>query len=836
MKRVKSTGRSNSKRSAPIAESNSQKIRAAEAKFRGLLESAPDACVIVNTDGRIVLVNFQTEKMFGYKRDELIGEPVETLMPERFRKAHVGHRARYSSERSTRPVGTSQELAGQRKDGSEFPVDISLSSMETEDGVLVTSIIRDVSERKRAEEALRASDERYRTLVESTFEGITITRAGKILEANESFARMFGYELPEVIGQSPVEMTTPESAELISKNIQSGFEKPYEITGIKKDGATICIEVIGKNCVYQGHEARITAFRDITERKRAEEALRDSEGRYRALVETSPDVIYTISPNGTLTSLNTAFETLTGWSCDEWIGKNFAPVIHPDDRPLAVDQIQRLLRQEEIPPTTELRVVTKSGKHLIGEFASTLQMQKGRVVGVLGIVRDITERKQAEEELQRLNRELEKEQQEIEKLNRSLEGRVKERTQKLRLATQEMQQRNQQLLDARAQAATDWLTGLRNHRTFQEKVRDEVSQAQANGTSLGLIMLDIDGFKQVNDSLGHQAGDDILRLLAQALTGVVRWQDAYRYGGDEFAVLLPGSDGPKATRIAERLRRAVAKRTDGNGAKVTVSLGIADFPHTVDSADQLIYGADAAMYWAKSAGKNRVCDWNKLLKGRTEGSLPWYAADRGVKAPDVVAALVAALAAKDPVTAAHTQRCSWYTAKLAEELGLGEEETSVIRLASLLHDIGKLAVPDEVLLKPGPLNEDEWAIMKQHPAAALHVLGHIRSIADATPAILHHHEHFDGSGYPDGLAGEDIPLASRILLVTDAFDAMTTDRPYRKAMPVEAAIEELERNSGSQFDSTIVEAFLRILARDGAQPLPSLRPAATKTAATVRTG
>jgi len=227
------------------------------------------------------------------------------------------------------------------------------------------------------------------------------------------------------------------------------------------------------------------------------------------------------------------------------------------------------------------------------------------------------------------------------------------------------------------------------------------------------------------------------------------------------------------------------------------------------------------MYWAKSTGKNRVGRWDRLVSRKAEGAAPWSLTDRAVRAPDVVAALVAALAAKDPITSAHTERCSWSAAKLAEELRLPEEERMVVRVAALLHDIGKLAVPDEVLFKPGPLTEEEWVQMRQHPSAALHVLGQIRSIAEATPAIVHHHEHFDGSGYPDGLAGEEIPVVSRILLVTDAFDAMTTDRPYRKAMPVEAAVEELERNCGNQFDPRVVEAFLEVLSRHGPQPLNS---------------
>jgi diguanylate cyclase (GGDEF)-like protein len=385
----------------------------------------------------------------------------------------------------------------------------------------------------------------------------------------------------------------------------------------------------------------------------------------------------------------------------------------------------------------------------------------------------------------------------------------------LDLASQELTQRNASL---RLQAATDGLTGLANHRTFHERIRIHIDRAQEKGHEVGLIMMDVDGFKRVNDSLGHQAGDSILREIAGILTDTIGAEGSYRYGGDEFAALLPEKGPEETMSVAERVRQVTPKRTTGSGTRVTMSLGIACFPATAETVEELVYGADAAMYWAKSAGKNRVGDWSRLVKERADGRLPWYAADRGVRAPDVVAAFVAALAAKDPLTSAHTERCSWYALTLAEEIGLDEEEMSIVRLASLLHDVGKIAVPDQVLSKPGPLDEKEWAQMKQHPTAALNVLGQIRAITEATPAILHHHEHFDGSGYPDGLKGKDIPIASRILLVTDAFDAMTSDRPYRRAMPVEHAIQELARCSGTQFDPEIVQAFLRILPRNGTLP------------------
>ena len=418
---------------------------------------------------------------------------------------------------------------------------------------------------------------------------------------------------------------------------------------------------------------------------------------------------------------------------------------------------------------------------------------------------------------------------------------VEQNTEKLRDANEELQERHHQLTDARSLASTDPLTGLGNHRAFHKQLQEQVEAARQSGASLGVIILDLDGFKEVNDTRGHQAGDEVLRNVAKALEEVAGERNCYRYGGDELAILVPGTDRSMATELARSVRAAVADLSVDGLPEVTASVGVALFPESGPTAKEIVYRADMAMYNAKATGKNRVNVWGSSLAEHLDGVAP-SSDDNGRRHADVVAALTSALRAKDPQTKDHVERCSWYTGELAAELGLSETEVSVLRVASLLHDIGKIVVPDDILLKPGPLTEAEMKRMKRHPEDGANTLSNVPTAGDAVPVILHHHERFDGTGYPHGLSGEDIPIGARILLVADAFDAMTEDRPYRKAMPVADAVAELKRFSGTQFDPTVVDAFLVVLERTGRYPAKAAdgdaatEPSPATTSAATHTG
>jgi diguanylate cyclase (GGDEF)-like protein len=357
-------------------------------------------------------------------------------------------------------------------------------------------------------------------------------------------------------------------------------------------------------------------------------------------------------------------------------------------------------------------------------------------------------------------------------------------------------------------ARTDALTGLLNHGAMQVRLREEIARAQRDGTVLSCVILDLDDFKQVNDSRGHQAGDELLRGVAELLRAELRpYDQVARYGGDEFVLLLPGSDEETACQVAERVRDAMAAET-APGSRLELagacSLGVAEWHEPLDAA-ALLEHADRALLLAKRTGKGRVA----VANADVERELALVHADQG--SPAAVQALAAAIEERDHYTRDHSDTVVRLARGVAMILGLPSDKVERIAHAALLHDVGKLGVPHEILHKRGALTEEEWAVMAEHPVAGERILLRIPELASIAPIVRHEHEHWDGSGYPDALRGHNIPVGSRIILACDAYEAMTTSRPYRAALTKEHAVAELRAGAGSTYDPDVVEALLDLL-------------------------
>jgi diguanylate cyclase (GGDEF)-like protein len=412
---------------------------------------------------------------------------------------------------------------------------------------------------------------------------------------------------------------------------------------------------------------------------------------------------------------------------------------------------------------------------------------------------------------------------------------------------------------AQEQAITDGLTNVKTHRFFMEALSSEWKRSSRAGRSFSLVLMDLDRFKFVNDFYGHLEGDLVLQRVGQILETNCRRSDVVaRYGGDEFVILMPETSMEQARQLASKLRGWVSADPLLREKNISASFGIACYPLHGSSPQELIQVADASMYLSKHQGGNTVStadhvDPNETRRWKRDvleaylgvtlkrlfvtgpeafeeiyqrlrqftDSLPETenASGTEVQGPpalpqsilDTVTSLAYAIDAKDQYTQGHSQKVSAYAALLAEALEMSEAEVEEIRLAAVLHDVGKVGIPEAILNKSGPLNPEEWETMKTHVLFGAKVLEPLVPLARIREMVLHHHEFFDGSGYPNALSGEKIPLGARIITIADSYDTITSDRSYKKGRTAEQALSELERCANSQFDSKLVAAFVRAM-------------------------
>ncbi|HEX2016832.1 MAG TPA: diguanylate cyclase [Solirubrobacteraceae bacterium] len=366
--------------------------------------------------------------------------------------------------------------------------------------------------------------------------------------------------------------------------------------------------------------------------------------------------------------------------------------------------------------------------------------------------------------------------------------------------------------DLMARAGKDPLTSLNNHRVFHERLAAEVSRARRHGEQLSLALIDVDHFKQINDNHGHQVGDHVLASVAELLRDVARSEDILaRIGGDEFALLLPHTGETEAFAAVDRLRCAVSEAPLVDGAQVTLSAGLCDLASAHD-ADSLFRFADGALYWSKEHGRDVAWIYDasvirQLSAQERAEHLQQSQALIGIRA------LARAIDAKDPNTRQHSDRVAALAARLAGVLGWGFDRVALLSEAAMIHDVGKLGVPDAVLLKPGPLSGEEYGLLKLHPALSAQIVEDVLR-PEQVAWIRAHHERPDGLGYPAGLTEAEIPLGAALLTLADVFDVMTVSRSYSARKTHAEALRECRRLVGRQFTGEAVQA-LEELSRRG---------------------
>ena len=627
----------------------------------------------------------------------------------------------------------------------------------------------------------------------------TCDPAGRITSYSSGGARVLGWQPDEVVARKSIEVFRPPAHRLTvsdvlnTARIEGRFEA--EVPMVRKDGQRIAalLTVTPLAGPDGGMDGYVAVAKDVSEMRAAREALRRERDFVRGIIETSGLFIIGVSPaDGRITLFNHGAERISGFRRDEVLGRTYAEVFLDESGHGRVENLLEEFRTGAREPVGqyESTLLSKDGRprSLFWTYSASVD-EDGQVTFIVGFGQDVTERRQMQESLQATQRELEE-------ANRALS----------RLAT------------------TDYLTGLVNRRQADLLLEREVARARRHCTPVSVVMMDLDHFKAINDTRGHEVGDLCLKHVAEILRGRLRGTDIVaRYGGEEFLLVLPGAEPEQAAVLADQVRRRIQDtpvQHDGDSIPLTISAGVAVFElHRNTLPDTLVRWADEAMYCAKNLGGNRVVVWDDMQEGNVEPSLT--ATHQAQELRRSIESLgrqnrqvflrnlyqmIDTIESRNPYTEGHSRNVAHYATAMARELGLGDDDVALIARAAMLQDLGKSAIPQSAIWKDEPLSKGDWALVCQHPAATVKILGRIGFLHREVHLIRHHHERPDGRGYPDGLAGEAIPLGSRIMAVAEALDAMTRDRPHRPALPLAEVLEQLQAGAFKQFDRQVVEA------------------------------
>jgi diguanylate cyclase (GGDEF)-like protein/PAS domain S-box-containing protein len=545
-----------------------EELRKSEARYRTVLDAAFDAIVTITPDGIVRWFNGGAERIFGYRAEEVIGQPVTLLMPERYRDLCVAGLHSYLRTGEARVVGGTTELVGLRKDGSEFPIEMSLGETQENGERLFTSVIRDVTERKRTEDALREARDRFRSIFDHAPIGVgMVSLEGRYLQVNRSLCEIVGYTEEELQALTWQEITHPDdlaASSAYARRIVEGEFPRYHLEKrfLHADGHTVWASL--SVSLVRDAEGEplyfVSQIQDVTERKRAERVIIESEERFRSLVQYSSDIITILEADGTVRYVSPAVERVTGYRPEEQVGTNAFGSVHPDDKERALATFAAVLKRSGLYPALEFRVPHKDGSWRYLEHVVNNLLDDPAVRGVVVNSWDVTERKALVEQLS-------------------------------------------------YQAFHDLLTGLPNRALFMDRLERALTRAHRRGTKVAVLFTDLDNFKVINDSLGHKAGDQLLVAVAERLKTCLRPEDtAARLGGDEFTILIEDiSSVGEVVQIAERITEILQPPFTLEEQEVfaTVSTGIALNSPTKEQPADLLRHADLAMYRAKHRGKAR---------------------------------------------------------------------------------------------------------------------------------------------------------------------------------------------------------------------------------------